>query len=96
MASKKTRPARNRKEISYERKSSREPSSMSFYEYLQALIAKHPEWADGENLDAVSAYALQLMEEKTIYQLIVLDKKKRPVGLVHLHDLLGRGRIKIG
>jgi len=46
--------------------------------------------------DLSLAYALQLMEEKTIYQLIVLDKKKRPVGLVHLHDLLGRGRIKIG
>jgi len=41
------------------------------------------------------AQALQLMEDKTIYQLIVVDKKKCPVGLVHLHDLLGRGRIKI-
>ncbi|HTA76592.1 MAG TPA: KpsF/GutQ family sugar-phosphate isomerase [bacterium] len=42
------------------------------------------------------AQALQLMEEKTIYQLIVLDSRKRPVGLVHLHDLLGRGQIQIG
>jgi arabinose-5-phosphate isomerase len=42
------------------------------------------------------ARALQIMEERTIYQLIVLDGRKRPVGLVHLHDLLGRGRIKIG
>ncbi len=41
------------------------------------------------------AQALQLMEDKTIYQLVVVDKKKRPVGIVHLHDLLGRGRIKI-
>jgi arabinose-5-phosphate isomerase len=41
------------------------------------------------------AQALQLMEDKAIYQLIVVDPKKRPVGLVHLHDLLGRGRIKI-
>jgi arabinose-5-phosphate isomerase len=41
------------------------------------------------------AHALQAMEERTIYQLIVVDVKKRPVGLVHLHDLLGRGRIKI-
>jgi len=40
--------------------------------------------------------ALQLMEEKTIYQLIVLDRRQHPVGLVHLHDLLGRGRIQIG
>src|ERR1035441_3248806 len=41
------------------------------------------------------AFALQSMEEKAIFQLIVVDGRKRPVGLVHLHDLLGRGRIKI-
>ena len=46
--------------------------------------------------DTTLAHALQLMEEKTIYQLIVLDSRKRPVGLVHLHDLLGRGQIQIG
>jgi hypothetical protein len=42
----------------------RDASSMSFYEYLQALIAKHPEWAkqDKKKLEAVSAYALKLME----------------------------------
>jgi arabinose-5-phosphate isomerase len=41
------------------------------------------------------AHALQFMEEKAIFQLVVLDRQKRPVGLVHLHDLLGRGRVKI-
>jgi arabinose-5-phosphate isomerase len=41
------------------------------------------------------AQALQLMEEKAIYQLIVVDPQRRPIGLVHLHDLLGRGQIKI-
>lgn len=41
------------------------------------------------------AQALQLMEERAIFQLIVVDAKKRPIGLVHLHDLLGRGRIRI-
>ena len=46
--------------------------------------------------DVSLAHALQLMEEKTIYQLIVVDSRKRPVGLVHLHDLLGRGQIQIG
>ena len=46
--------------------------------------------------DTTLAHALQLMEEKTIYQLIVLDSRKKPVGLVHLHDLLGRGQIQIG
>jgi arabinose-5-phosphate isomerase len=46
--------------------------------------------------DLSLAQALQLMEEKTIYQVIVIDKQKKPIGLVHLHDLLGRGQIKIG
>ena len=45
--------------------------------------------------DFTLARALQLMEDKAIFQLIVVDKKKRLVGLVHLHDLLGRGRIRI-
>lgn len=46
--------------------------------------------------DISLAHALQMMEEKTIYQLIVVDSRKKPVGLVHLHDLLGRGQIQIG
>jgi arabinose-5-phosphate isomerase len=46
--------------------------------------------------DMSLAHALQTMEERTIYQLIVVDEKKRLVGLVHLHDLLGRGQIQIG
>jgi len=41
------------------------------------------------------AQALQMMEEKTIFQLIVVDGKRRPIGLLHLHDLLGRGRVKV-
>jgi arabinose-5-phosphate isomerase len=45
--------------------------------------------------DLFLVHALQLMEEKAIYQLIVLDRQKQPIGLVHLHDLLGRGRVKI-
>ena len=45
--------------------------------------------------DMSLAHALQLMEEKAIFQLIATDSQKRPVGLMHLHDLLGRGRVKI-
>ena len=40
-------------------------------------------------------HCLQLMEEKAIFQLIVVDSKKKPLGLLHLHDLLGRGRTRI-
>lgn len=46
---------------------------------------------EGERL----ARALQVMEEKAIYQLVVVDSRKRPVGFLHMHDLLGRGRVKV-
>ena len=45
--------------------------------------------------DAKLATALQVMEERAIYQLIVTDAQKRPVGFLHMHDLLGRGRVKV-
>jgi hypothetical protein len=64
MISKKAQPAANRQVASRERKSSRGTSWISFYAYLQALIAKHPEWAEQQEegkLDAVAAYALHLM-----------------------------------
>lgn len=41
------------------------------------------------------AQALQRMEEKTVYQLIVTDAKNRPIGMLHMHDLLGRGAIRV-
>ena len=44
---------------------------------------------------ATLGHALQLMEENAVYQLVVVDSKRRPVGLLHLHDLLGRGEVKI-
>jgi arabinose-5-phosphate isomerase len=39
--------------------------------------------------------ALQIMEESAIFQLIVTDARQKPVGLLHLHDLLGRGQVRI-
>jgi CBS domain-containing protein len=35
------------------------------------------------------------MEEHAVYQLVVVDAKGRPAGLLHLHDLLGRGQVRI-
>jgi arabinose-5-phosphate isomerase len=57
------------------------------------LMTTHPATVSA---DISLARTLQMMEEKTIYQLIVVDQRKRPVGIVHLHDLLGRGQIQIG
>jgi len=64
---------------------------------LEALTAKdlcHPRPRTIAS-DARLAQALQFMEEKTIYQLIVVDAKGRPTGFLHMHDLLGRGRVKV-
>ncbi len=46
---------------------------------------------ESENLSA----ALQLMEDKAIYQIVVVAPRGKVVGLVHIHDLLGRGKVKI-
>jgi arabinose-5-phosphate isomerase len=44
--------------------------------------------------DATAAEALEIMEQKLITCLVVTDDKDRLRGIVHLHDLLGRGTIK--
>ena len=42
---------------------------------------------------ATAAQALHLMEDKLITALPVVDPRGRVLGIVHLHDLLGRGRV---
>ena len=39
----------------------------------------------------LASAALQEMETYSITQLVVLDNEKRPVGIVHLHDLVRAG-----
>lgn len=41
--------------------------------------------------DLLASFALQQMEQYNITSLIVLDKEKRPEGIVHLHDLVKLG-----
>ena len=43
-----------------------------------------------------AAEVLDIMEKTAITVLPVLDGDKRPLGMVHMHDLLGKGRIKFG
>jgi len=35
--------------------------------------------------------ALEIMEDHNIMQIIIVDDRKRPIGMVHLHDLLKAG-----
>jgi arabinose-5-phosphate isomerase len=44
--------------------------------------------------DRTAAEALEIMEGKLITALPVLDGAQRLVGIIHLHDLLGRGEIR--
>jgi arabinose-5-phosphate isomerase len=43
--------------------------------------------------EALAAEALHLMEEKEITALPIVDGQGKVLGIVHLHDLLGRGQI---
>jgi arabinose-5-phosphate isomerase len=54
----------------------------------EMVMTKHPKTIT-ENLLAASA--LQVMETHNISQLIVVDRANRPVGMVHLHELVKAG-----
>jgi arabinose-5-phosphate isomerase len=41
--------------------------------------------------DTLGAKAIHIMEKYSITQLIVVEEEKRPIGIVHLHDLLKAG-----
>jgi len=45
--------------------------------------------------DLFAAEALGIMELYGITHLVILDREKRLKGVVHLHDLLGRGEFKL-
>lgn len=41
--------------------------------------------------EALAAKALQIMEEYSITSILTVDEKKRPTGIIHLHDILSAG-----
>jgi len=57
----------------------------------EALMTKAPL---SIGADRTAAEALEIMENKLITALAVLDSDQRLVGVIHLHDLLGRGQIR--
>lgn len=44
--------------------------------------------------DSTAAEALEIMEHKLITALVVTNEKRELLGIIHLHDLLGRGRVR--
>ena len=43
------------------------------------------------NPEALAAEAVRIMEQKEISVLIAVDKNNKPVGIVHIHELLKAG-----
>jgi arabinose-5-phosphate isomerase len=54
-------------------------------------MTPHPLTID-ENRTA--AEALEIMERKLITALVVLDQDGNLTGIIHLHDLLGKGEVR--
>jgi len=54
----------------------------------EMMMTKHPKTI---TRDLLAAVALQEMEAHNITQLIVVDEAHRPVGMIHLHELVKAG-----
>ena len=54
----------------------------------EMVMTKHPK---AIKKDLLAALALQEMEAHSITQLIIVDDKHRPIGMIHLHDLVKAG-----
>lgn len=52
------------------------------------IMSKNPKVTDK---DYLASFALQIMESHKITSLIVADQEKKPIGILHLHDLLKLG-----
>jgi arabinose-5-phosphate isomerase len=57
---------------------------------IERLMTRNPKVIEAE---ALASEAMQMMEAKAITSLAVVDTESRPVGLIHLHDILGRGQV---
>lgn len=69
--------------------------AMEKYSNLSELKAKDVMGKNPKAIkpDVLASYAIQLMETYKITQLICIDDENRPIGMVHLHDLVNLGFI---
>ncbi len=56
---------------------------------VSEFMTRHPKCIEA---DAAAVDALRMMEVKSITSLAIVDVKGRPVGVILLHDILGRGQ----
>ena len=52
------------------------------------IMSKNPKVTEK---DYLASFALQLMESHKITSLVVIDKEKKPIGILHLHELINLG-----
>jgi len=52
------------------------------------IMSKNPKVTEK---DYLASFALQIMESHKITSLVVTDRDKKPIGIVHLHDLINLG-----
>ena len=52
------------------------------------IMSKNPKVTEK---DYLASFALQIMESHKITSLVVIDRDKKPIGIVHLHDLVNLG-----
>ncbi|MDP6502255.1 MAG: KpsF/GutQ family sugar-phosphate isomerase [Planctomycetota bacterium] len=57
---------------------------------ITEVMTQNPKLAESE---ALASEALMIMEQMAITSLAIVDGQSRPIGLVHLHDILGRGKV---
>ncbi|HOL21718.1 MAG TPA: KpsF/GutQ family sugar-phosphate isomerase [bacterium] len=58
----------------------------------EEFMTKNPKTIDGEHL---AVEALSMMEKMEITCLVIMGKNRKAMGVVHLHDLLGKKEFKI-
>lgn len=58
---------------------------------VEAIMTPHPKVISPENL---AAEALEMMEENLITVLPVVNEENEVIGILHLHDILGKGQFK--
>jgi arabinose-5-phosphate isomerase len=52
------------------------------------IMSKNPKVTEK---DYLASFAIQLMENHKITSLVIIDKQRKPIGIVHLHDLVNLG-----
>jgi len=59
---------------------------------VEKFMSRNPKTVDA---DSLASEAVQIMEVRGITSLAIVDGKGRAAGIVHLHDILGRGKFTI-